>query len=1840
MNILSRLRKSRITKYFAVFVVFNLLLELVSPLATYALTGGPSQPEVQSFEPFNTTNLVDPFSGDFNYNIPLMDVGGYPINLSYNSNPSMDQEASWVGLGWNINPGAINRNMRGLPDDFNGTDKVIKDLNIKDNLTFGLNAGLGFELFGYDFLGLNLGFGVKYNNYRGVGFETQVDATINAAMGSKTNMNCGLGISSGADGGTVNADVSLSKEISNIGHSDNSLKGAGVGIGFNSRSGLNLTTTVKLNRSDRWAARILGNSYCATFSFATPTYTPTVDVNMRNYSLSLAVKLGGSFWWTHPDVQLSGYFSGQFLDNDDKHREIPAVGFLYSEMGNNSDEVLYDYNRENERSFTKHTPALPLTNFTYDVYTVSGQGIGGVYKPSRGDIGVISDYHSSNISGAMAMIGLEIGGGNIYHQGLNASVNVVTTKTGMWSSGNQTGLGFTYNTIGDLYEPSFFKMAGEMTSDPDNMFSKVGEFNAVKVKLSSNLPYNAMSNFEGGGSPLPINDAKKRTDKRLPRNENISYLKASEAKKFSLMGEVPIYTQNAFTFTNGTGVLNSMYYNLDKSSVIDFTDYPSHHIAEITATRSDGSRYIYGIPAYNLLQKEVSFAVDQPSNTTPSDGLVSYLPDDNTTSNNNGLDNYYSCNTIPKYAYSYLLTDIISADYVDNDGIKGPSDGDIGNYTKINYSQACSKSEPFNWRVPFGDHKANYNPGMKYNSMDDKANYIYGSKEIYYVHSIETKTQIALFYTSPRFDGLGVMDENGAINNASNKRVMKLDSVALYDKREAVAKGLCDNVHSYISEDIAKPIKVVHFEYDYSLCSNVPNSIASGGGKLTLKNVYFTYGRSRKGRINPYKFQYNNSTYNYNLKSYDRWGNFSPNPNGSGLSNADYPYVDQTTAEDNYSKIWNLKQIDLPSGGKIEVDYESDDYAFVQNKKAMNMMKIDGFSTSASAPSDPTLLYSSLSNMNYFIKFSALGTTSLTDFISKYMTDETGQPIKYLYFKMYTNVGKYNDPSKEAWEYVTGYSEIEYNNCQFDGTSNCAYIKLKKVLVNDMVPLGVYVNPVSQAAWNFVKSYYPEKAYNQPSPTPNMSVMAILDALAGTVANIYQIFRGVCKSLADRDLGKEIDPNKSFIRLYNPTGHKKGGGSRVTTVKMNDNWFTNSQYGQEFNYEMQDQNGQTISSGVASYEPVLGGEENPFRQPVYVYEKDMLGPNQDYYVEEPFGESFFPSPCVGYRKVTVKDINNTDAKNKTGSIVHEFYTAYDFPTITDKTSMTQKKLFPSPLLSLLKVVSIDQLTASQGFVVELNDMHGKPKAQWAYADVAQVIPPQIPTTQAPISGVEYKYKTMTGNIHRLDNRVPIVSKSGLVSNSYIGVDYDIAVDMREHKTETYSGGINYNFDLSMIFFPPPVFVVLIPTTTAWPEISYENVRFRSVTTTKVVNRYCIIDKVINYDDDSKIVTSNLLYDGGTGEVLLTEVTNQYKSSNQNAVNTFNTRYAFNYPAYWAYDKMGPAYENSGFIFSSNVSSLGKIITLPVNSQNINILTEGDEVYFINSPNPERLWVISYGSDKYLMKSNGSLFNIAGNYLIKILRSGHRNQHVMPIGNIVTMTNPNNGSGLFFQNVIDAKSSEFTDEARLYCDCRYYVPDAPANPFYVGKKGNWRPLRNWSYLTRRVQNLSTYNNTAPYDVRNEVNTDIRFDGVFSNFNTFWNYSNITIPKRFIPDYNNWTFTSEVTIYDVYGNEIENKDALHKYSSAHFGYNYSKPTLTANNSKYREVAFDCFEDYNIDNCEGGPHFNFEWPIFIDGNSLIVPGLSTTKSHTGKYCLKVPSGKTITINKDLRECNNSNN
>jgi hypothetical protein len=120
------IRKRVLLKAFAVFFLLEITASTVAPAVSWALTSGPTAPEATSFEPVDTTDMVNLNTGDFNYTIPLLEVpgpaGGYPLSLSYHAGIMPNEDASWVG--WTINVGAITRNVNGFADDHHGVSDV------------------------------------------------------------------------------------------------------------------------------------------------------------------------------------------------------------------------------------------------------------------------------------------------------------------------------------------------------------------------------------------------------------------------------------------------------------------------------------------------------------------------------------------------------------------------------------------------------------------------------------------------------------------------------------------------------------------------------------------------------------------------------------------------------------------------------------------------------------------------------------------------------------------------------------------------------------------------------------------------------------------------------------------------------------------------------------------------------------------------------------------------------------------------------------------------------------------------------------------------------------------------------------------------------------------------------------------------------------------------------------------------------------------------------------------------------------------------------------------------------------------------------------------------------------------------------------------------------------------------------------------------------------------------------------------------------------------------------------------------------------------------------------
>lgn len=1248
---------SKHNKKISSVTLFAILLQLFYPLNTFALTGGPSQPEYESFEPAGASEMVNLATGDFVYNIPLMDVDGYPINIAYHGGINMEQEASWVGLGWSLNPGSINRGMRGVPDDFNGSsDKITTTIKVKDNKTFGLGVGGGAEVAGFDFasIGASAGFGIQYNTYKGLGLSVEVGVTgqleaTYLGQGAKASGGLGLKVSNqdGVDfsmsgglglqasmpyiGGSIGVNRSKSNNSrrgieSDIVSGSCGIGGSIMGVGFSTGTGSSIN--------------LIPNT----------AYTPNMEFPTKFSGITGEIKMGGSLYWVSLQGYTRGYVFSQGIDSDNGgvfHREA----FGYMNMENANSTSLIDFNRDNDGVYYLECPKLPFSNATYDLFNSNAQGLNEVFRPYRNEVGCVYD-NSTTGGGSANDVGMEGSYGNLLQVGFNNYGVTTNASSGAWINNNgafNKGIKFQgndqlQNSGGtNTQEPVYFKALDEFPLEEQDYNNLILGKNTASFKLDplegTSIAYLLNKITDASGNISTINNGIKKTH-REARNNNFSYLTADDASLFGLDKNISSYTMNNFNYTTNGDINESVYAHTSRTNNI-----PSNHISEISVLKEDGARYIYGVPVYNSKQKEVVF---NATSLTPNNniGTVDYTVQDASTSNSKGIDNLYFSKEVSPYAHTYLLTALLSKDYVDITG-NGLSSDDYGDYTKFNYSKASSN---YKWRNPCSNtaNQALSEPQWRSDPNDDKGVYIYGEKELWYPHSIETKNYVAEFYTSARDDARGVDGEHGSADNSnSNNIAYKLDKIVLYSKK-----------------DRTTPIKTVNFKYSYTLCPQTPNSFTSANnpnkGKLTLEKIYFTYGKSDKGVFSPYVFKYADFNEDgtidagcnpaYNRTEMDRWGCYKINE-ASPLSNRDFPYTSQDKVKaDKNASVWLLSSIVTPAQSRIDVSYESDDYAYIQNQVPGQMIKMVDFVSSKPATSTivnkqfPSTHSSNLfatsgsySPNNYMIvdlsgmKDGGILANGLSDAEVILKQKALPQDDK-LYFKAFVQLG--GDASTK--DFISGYTGIDYNESGIltDGSTvigsstlyKYAFIKLDDIDIEDPnSSAGDNCNPISKAAWQTTRMYQPRIAY--PGSEPGSSTISACMGLISSLAEVFS-FSEKNNRLRKKSFSAIIEPAQSFVRLNIPTKTKFGGGHRVSKIEITDNWNNmvsneaTTTYGQTYDYTIND-NGQTISSGVASYEPLAGGDEISLRKPYEYSVKRVAAPNDAHFLNIHLVRHFF-----------------------------------------------------------------------------------------------------------------------------------------------------------------------------------------------------------------------------------------------------------------------------------------------------------------------------------------------------------------------------------------------------------------------------------------------------------------------------------------------------------------------------------------------------------------------------------------------------------------------------------------
>jgi len=1742
--------------------------------------GGPTQPEMQSFQSVNSNNMVDLFSGDFSYNIPLLDVGGYPVNIAYHSGISMDEDASWVGLGWNINPGSITRNMRGLPDDFNGgSDTVTRVANIKPNVTAGGSAGISTEIIGLPIvkngllqdstnIAVGASLGLFHTTYTGWGLELNANASINAGAKAHGPLSGGLSITDNSQAGlTLNPSLSFNMQTKKAAENGGFAGGLQLSLPYNSRigiKGLQLGLNDRQTDKDKKTLRSSAE-WSTTISFAGPTYTPTITMPFTNYNYSYTVKLGLTKYGIDPNFSISAYGGREYIAPADTSLSLPAYGYLnFQNRGNNWAAVTH-FNREKEMAY-RESPAIPhiaVPAYTYDIFSISGEGTGGMFRAYRGDVGFIADHLISTKTKTDAT-SLDISPGNSLHDGIDFNHNYSTTQTGPWLSNNNLQNSIAFRNSNGLFEAAYFRNPGEKTTNSTSFYKAIGDDDVVTASLeqpggnsgsvitASNILYRYKNNKQVGRDTLSLSGVTKTS--RDKRSEVISYLTASEAAVTGLDKYIYHYEVNKFAITHcqdyspavdsgkGKGLQGYYYSNnsfkgtptaVQIDSIVNFNwgkgrplpsmpsdnfsirwlgklkapisgtydfgtfsddgvrlwigdsllidkwtphsqawntcrvnmvagtfyniriDYyenggqalcqlgwkrpddhrttfdqdhmivpgapwlyppdgrdtvnvdsilirenrvnnfrKASHISEMDVLNPDGRRYVYGIPVYNLQQKEATFSVNKAWGNQQT-GLTAYDDIANSTQNTNGKDGYYSRDVIPAYAHSFLLTGILSPDYVDLTG-NGISDDDLGDAVKFNYSKTSGIANPYHWRAPYIKDSVNYNEGFRSYSRDDKGHYISGIKELWYLHSIESKTMVATFTLKPRADLLEI-DEHG--NKYDSGKAMCLSQIDLYSKADLLLHGAA-----------ARPVKTVHFEYSNELCRGI-NERINDNGKLTLKRIWFTYNGNKKGALNPYVFNYHQNNPRYGINMTDKWGTYKAplqNPGSTPsdfINNAEYPYAIQDSAQAAYNAAaWTLDSIQLPSGGRIKVNYESDDYAYVQNRRATQMCKIAGFGLDNSGHYNNDL-YVFLGDQLYVYVKTPYKVSSDKELYARYL-----EGIKKLYLRLYVKMP--TDDFGSGSEYIPAYADLDTTAAHWYGITDSGTIWIKVKGVNKTGNGDGGLSPMAQTAINFLRLNLPSKAYPGSELNESMTLTDAVKMIIAIFGNISGAILGYNNTARLGGWGRQTDLNRSYVRLDNPILKKRGGGLRVKSVLIYDNWNAMTRkketvYGQTYSYTTtQLVNGvsTTISSGVATWEPAVGAEENPFHLPIeYVDKASILAPAATLYTEEPLGETFYPGASIGYSKVRVRTIHATKTKSANGYTETSFYTSYDFPTSWDWSTLdpSTKKRFKPILSNFLRINARNYLDMSQGFKVELNDMNGKMRKEAVYSET---------DTSSPVSYTEnfYKVDNLQVSSKHLNNTLAAIDPNGNIDTAAtIGKDIELMSDMRDQTSTSVGANINVNID----FFVAGAWPVLLPS--LFNLYQKETNQFRSVALMKIVQRYGILDSVVHMDKGSYVSSKNLLYDAETGDPLLVRTQNEFN----------DPVFQFSYPAHWAYKGIGPAYQNINATLSHLTVNQGKIVG-GLSQPDSTYLTAGDELLAYSKPainiipcqddssffpNVVRLWVIDTntvhaGSPAlFLVDQYGIPFS-GHDLSLKVTRSGHRNIN-SAIGSVSSLRNP-------------------------------------------------------------------------------------------------------------------------------------------------------------------------------------------------------------------------------------------
>ncbi|NQX85550.1 MAG: hypothetical protein HRT67_06550 [Flavobacteriaceae bacterium] len=914
---------------------FSIKISLVSFLLSLTILNlnivraqGPNAPEAASFEPVDATDMVNLSTGDFTYVLPILNVpspeGGYPLALAYHSGIAMDQEASWTGLGWNLNPGAINRSINGYPDDYNssllneyfydkGDEVVVYSLSLSYS-NGAASVGLGFSWGSHRSLGgcVSIGYGIDLGNQKlggtiragtdgigvNLGLTTKGGLTLGVGASSNGGFTGSIGFDNNGTGFNVSNNGSLNISIAQKHGRDNmvslgfSLSSSGVGInaGVTNKTGNNVDGGVGAGVNLQFKNTVsMGDYNAQTSGLQIPLFVPTP---IGIFSLSYGKQKFKYYLGKNENNIVTGPI---YFNNNVNNNEVWVV------MGiGNFGPVRHWYlgtfpsqEQAQNAADEANSPWCPC----YPELVTSDEAFMDIYEISIAD----NDLSNSSIIEVDNAVFPGYDKYNVQAQGLSGSMS-----SRLFENGNLFGLSDKENKQGFTLT---YALDGSVTSLPthaqfnekpyfyfDNEISTyLGFTNVSEANFNYNNSNNNILSYYANGVEL---NAK-------PRRVNSTYI------DYYTIEDI----RDNYSSLKGEGYL------LPESGFDISSDYlPVNGIGAFKITSIEGKTYHYSLPVYN---HEI---------VTRTHGTITARPNENQS--------YFEKRQLEPYATHWLLTAVTGPDYYDanNNGITDKDD--YGYWVKFEYGKW---SDAFVWKAPYGEdfieNEENHNIKTS----------IHGRKEVYYLDRVKTRTHTALFIKRERNDAKSIhwdyksvdhrddieQDESDFVSRfiIGSQESLRLEKIILVKAEDDVlytASGDNDDeIYMQISynnsdkpaQDIGykltsnvinyddnwtwltdKAIKIIDFNYHNILAKGTPNTSTPtlNYGRLTLKSVDFK-GKGGEQLMPPYSFDYiNDTSYDFDITDKDEFG-YKRNDNS----------------------LWSLNKITTPQGGEILIDYET-----------------------------------------------------------------------------------------------------------------------------------------------------------------------------------------------------------------------------------------------------------------------------------------------------------------------------------------------------------------------------------------------------------------------------------------------------------------------------------------------------------------------------------------------------------------------------------------------------------------------------------------------------------------------------------------------------------------------------------------------------------------------------------------------------------------------------------------------------------------------------------------------------------------------------------------------------